>query len=141
MIPALKTILVTILVKTKVHTVIKETEGIDWREALKVQYNDAVREGVKPELGSTLEHEIATSLNLNSSRKNRNAVASMSLTQYKVGKQTVALSKAVIADKLDKLEEVLVIRNLDMMADNDSYDDKLASVSRYFGQRILCTKH
>ena len=79
-------------------------------------------------MGSSLEHEIATGLNLNSSRLNRNAVASMSLTQYKVGKQTVALSKAVIADKLDKLEEVLVFRNLDMMADTGSFDDKMASV-------------
>ena len=111
---------------------------MDWREALKVQFNDAVREGVKPELGSSLEHEIATGLNLNSSGKNRNAVASMSLTQYKIGKQTAALSKAVIADKLDKLEEVLVFRNLDMMADTGSYDDKMASVTRYFGAGGTC---
>merc|ERR1712030_299736 len=57
----------------------------------------------------------------------------MSITQYKVGKQTTALSKAVIADKLDKLEEVLVIRNLDMIDNQESYDDKLASVTSYFG--------
>ena len=103
MIPALKTILNSILTKTKQHTFARESEGMDWKEALKVQFDEAVRQGVKPEMGSYLEHEIATGLNLNSSGKNRNAVASMSLTQYKIGKQTVALSKAVIADKLDKL--------------------------------------
>ena len=54
------------------------------------------------------------------------------MTQFKIGKQTAALSKAIIADKLDKLEEVLVLRNLDMLA-GDSYDDKMASVTRYFG--------
>ena len=51
---------------------------MDWKEALKVQFDEAVREGVNPGMGSYLEHEITTGLNLNSSRKNRNAVASMS---------------------------------------------------------------
>ena len=138
LIPALKTILNSILTKTKEHTFAKESEGMDWKEALKVQFDEAVRKGVNPGMGSNLEHEIATSLNLNSSSNNRNAVASMSLTQYKIGKQTVALSKAVITEKVDKLEEVLVIRNLDMIAEADSYDDKMASVSRYFGAEGTC---
>ena len=87
LIPALKTILYSILTKTKAHTFANESDGLDWKEALKVQFDEAVRQGVNPEMGSNLEHEIATGLNLNSSRLNRNAVASMSLTQYKVGKQ------------------------------------------------------
>ena len=138
LIPALKTILTSILHKTKAHFFANESAGMEWKEALNVQFDEAVRSGVNPGMGSSLEHEIATGLNLNSSRLNRNAVASMSLTQYKVGKQTVALSKAVIADKLDKLEEVLVIRNLDMIANQDSYDDKLASVTSYFGPGGTC---
>ena len=89
-------------------------------------------------MGSTLEHEIATGLSLDSNSKNRSAVASMSVTQYKIGKQTAALSKAVFADKLEKLEEVLVLRNLDMIADTGSFDDKMASVTGYFGSGGDC---
>ena len=62
----------------------------------------------------------------------------MSVTQYKIGKQTAALSKAVFADKLEKLEEVLVLRNLDMIADSGSFDDKMASVTGYFGSGGDC---
>jgi len=138
LVPALKAILGSVLVKTKLHTLVNENEGMVWKEALKIQYDDAVREGVNQRMGSNLEHEISTSLNLNSSKLNKSAVASMSLTQYKIGKQTVALSKAVINDKIDKLEEVLVIPNLDMIAEADSYDDKMASVSRYFGAEGTC---
>merc|ERR1712055_65485 len=138
LIPALKTILTSILTKTKTYTFANESTGMEWKEALNVRFDEAVRLGVNPGMGSSLEHEIATGLNLNSSRSNRNAVTSMSITQYKVGKQTTALSKAVIADKLDKLEEVLVIHNLDMIANQESYDDKLASVTSYFGPGGTC---
>merc|ERR1711888_83636 len=51
----------------------------------------------------------------------------MSQTQHQIGKQTAKLSKAVISDKLDKLGEVIVIRNLDMIAPQDSYDDKITN--------------
>ena len=131
MIPALKHILNTILCKTKVHILSSQEKDKDWREALRYSYNSAVRDGAypKPKMGSTLEHDIATGLNLDSSSKTRSAVASMSVTQFKIGKQTAALSKAIIADKLDRLEEVLVFRNLDMMSDTGSFNDKLNSVT------------
>ena len=106
---------------------------MDWKEALKVKFDEAVTQVAAPGVGSNLEHLLATGLNLNSSHSNRNAVASMSHTQYRIGKQTAELSKAVLAEKMDKLEEVLVIRNLDMLASQDSYDDNLASVERSFG--------
>merc|ERR1711888_85242 len=138
LLPALQTILSSVLIKTKTFTFANESTGMDWKEALNVRFDEAVHLGVDPGIGSNLEHLIATGLNLNSSHSNRDAVASMSLTQYKIGKQTVELSKAVIADKLDKLEEVLVIRNLDMIATQDSYDDKFASVERYFGPGGTC---
>ena len=102
---------------------------------MRISYNDAVREGVypNPKIGSTLEHEIATSLNLDSCSKNRSAVASTSVTQFKIGKQTAALSKAIIADKLDRIEEVLVFRNLDMMPVSGDFNAKMNSVTEYFG--------
>ena len=133
LLPALQTILTSILLKTKAFTFANENTGMDWKEALKIRFDEAVHHGVAPGIGSNLEHLLATGLNLNSSHLNRNAAASMSHTQYKIGKQTAQLSKAVISDKLDKLEEVLVIRNLDMIASQDSYDANLASVERFFG--------
>ena len=138
LLPALQTILTNILIKTKTFTFANDSTGMDWKEALKIRFDEAVQHGVAPGIGSNLEHLLATGLNLNSSHLNRNAVASMSHTQYKIGKQTAELSKAVIADKLDKLEEVLVIRNLDMIASQDSYGDNLASVERYFGLGGTC---
>ena len=75
LVPALKAILGSVLVKTKLHTLVNENEGMVWKEALKIQYDDAVREGVNPGMGSNLEHEISTSLNLNSSKLNKSAVA------------------------------------------------------------------
>ena len=140
MIPALKHILNTILCKTKVHILSSQEKDKDWREALRYSYNSAVRDGAypNPKMGSTLEHDIATGLNLDSGSKTRSAVASMSVTQFKIGKQTAALSKAIIADKLDRLEEVLVFRNLDMMSDTGSFHDKLNSVTEYFGVGGKC---
>ena len=64
MIPALKHIINTILRNSKLN----HKKNKDWKEALRISYNDAVREGVypNPKIGSTLEHEIAPSLNLDS---------------------------------------------------------------------------
>ena len=106
-------------------------------------YNSAVRDGAypKPKMGSALEHDIAIGLNLDSCSKNRSAVASISVTQFKIGKQTAALSKAIIADKLHRLEEVLVFRNLDMMSDTGNFNDKLNSVTEYFGVGGRCHLH
>ena len=89
-------------------------------------------------MGSTLELDIARSLNLNSCHKNRSAVASFSVTQVKLGKQVTALSKAVIADKLDSIEEVLVIRNLDMMPVTGNFNVKHNTVMEYFGEQGRC---
>merc|ERR1711888_422525 len=91
LLPALQTILSSILIKTKTFTFANESTGMDWKEALNVRFDEAVHLGVDPGIGSNLEHLIATGLNLNSSHSNRDAVASMSLTQYKIGKQTVEL--------------------------------------------------
>ena len=55
------------------------------------------------------------------------------MTQFKIGKQTAALSKAIIADKLDRIEEVLVFRNLDMMPVSGDFNAKMNSVTEYFG--------
>ena len=76
------TILTSILTKTKMYLFLDTKEEKDWREALKLLYNDAVRDGAisKPVIGSSLEHEIATGLSLDSNSKNRSAVASMSVT-------------------------------------------------------------
>merc|ERR1712030_316253 len=130
LIPALKTILTRILHKTKSHFFANKSAGMEWKEAVNIQFDEAVRLGINPGMGSSLELEIATGLNLNSCKSNREPVSSVSITQYKVGKQTSALSKDVISDKLDKLEEVLVIHNLDMIDNLESYDDRLASVQR-----------
>ena len=132
LLPALKTILTIILKKTKHNTFDNEEIVMDWKEALLVRFEEAVELGAAPEIGSNLEHRLATGLNLHSSNSNRNAVASMSQTQHQIGKQTAKLSKAVISDKLDKLGEVIAIRNLDMIVPQDSYDVNLAKVKRIF---------
>ena len=132
LLPALQTILITILEKTKYNAFDNENIVMDWKEALRLRFDEAVELGAAPEIGSNLEHLLATGLNLHSSNSNRNAVASMSQTQHQIGKQTAKLSKAVISDKLDKLGEVIVIRNLDMIAPQGSYDDNLALVERTF---------
>ena len=132
LLPALKTILTIILEKTKYNAFDNENIVMDWKEALRLRFEEAVELGAAPEIGSNLEHRLATGLNLHSSNSNRNAVASMSQTQHQIGKQTAKLSKAVISDKLDKLGEVIAIRNLDMIAPQDSYDVNLALVERTF---------
>ena len=72
----------------------------------------AVSAAVTPDMvwGSTIEPDIAIRLNFDSSNTVRSNVSTMSETQLKLGKQLGALSKAVISDKLDKAEEVLVIK-------------------------------
>ena len=131
MLPALQTILRSILTITKDHSFSRD--GKNWKEVLKAKFDEAVTLGVTPGIGSNLEHLIATGLNLTSSHVNRSTVASMSHTQYKLGKQTVELSKAVLSDKMEKLEEVLVIRNLDILSSQDDYDANLATVESSFG--------
>ena len=126
----------SILYKTKTYLQNPQEGEKEWGEALRFSYNGAVSEGVypNPQMGSSLERDIATRLNLDSCGKNRSAVASLSVTQVKLGKQVAALSKAVIADKLDKLEEVLVIRNLDMMPATGTFNIKFNAVMEYFGE-------
>ena len=60
--------------------------------------------------GSALEHDIATRLIFDSTNTVRGAVSTISETQFKLGKQVGALSKAIISEKLDKHEEVLMIK-------------------------------
>ena len=140
MVPALKQVLNAILVESKVHHLSTKEQNKGWKEALRYSYLKGVREGACPDhkVGSTLEHEIATKLNLDSTSKNRSAIASMSVTQFKIGRQTAALSKAVMAEKLDRIEEVLVIRNLDMMPDVGTFIDKRNAVTGYFGDGGSC---
>ena len=97
---------------------------------MRKSYQGAISAGVNPNTtwGSQIERDIATRLNLDSCNKNRSAVASLSVTQVKLGKQVVALSKAVIADKLDRIEEVLVVRNLDMMPATGTFNIKFNAV-------------
>ena len=52
--------------------------------------------------------------------------------------QIGALSKAVIADKLDKAEEVLVVRNLDMIPTHGTFNAKFNAVMAYFGAQGTC---
>ena len=136
----LKHIINTILCKTKTYLQSHQEGEKEWGEALRLSYNGAVWEGVypNPQMGSSLERDIATRLNLDSCNKNRSAVASLSVTQVKLGKQVAALSKDVIADKLDKLEEVLVIRNLDMMPASGTFNVKFNAVMEYFGEHGRC---
>ena len=49
-----------------------------------------------------------------------------------------ALSKVVIADKLDKAEEVLVIRKLDMIPPTGTFNAKFNSVMAFFGANGTC---
>ena len=107
----LKHIINTILSKSKTYLRSFQEGEKEWGQAVRKSYNGAVTEAVypNPQMGSSLELDIATSLNLDSCHKNRSAVASLSVTQVNLGKQVAALSKAVIADKLDRIEEVLVI--------------------------------
>ena len=136
----LKHIINTILCKTKTYLQSLQEGEKEWGEALRMSYNGAVWKGVysNPQMGSSLERDIATRLNLDSCNKNRSAVASLSVTQVKLGKQVAALSKDVIADKLDKLEEVLVIRNLDMMPASGTFNIKFNAVMEYFGEHGRC---
>ena len=64
MVPALKHIVNTILRKSKINLLSSQEKDKEWKEALRISYNSAVRDGVypNPKIGSTLEHEIATSL-------------------------------------------------------------------------------
>ena len=62
----------------------------------------------------------------------------MSETQFKLGMQVGALSKAVIADKLDKAEEVLIVRNLDMIPIHGTFNAKFNAVMTYFGAQGTC---
>merc|ERR1712082_211183 len=55
-----------------------------------------------------------------------------------MGMQIGALSEAVIADKLDKAEEVLVVRNLDMIPTHGSFNTKFNAVMTYFGAQGTC---
>ena len=62
LIPALKTILTSILTKTKTYTFANESAGMEWKEALNVRFDEAVHLGVNPGIGSNLEHLLATGL-------------------------------------------------------------------------------
>ena len=79
----LKHIINTILCKTKTYLQSLQEGEKEWGEALRLSYNGAVWEGVypNPQMGSSLERDIATRLNLDSCNKNRSAVASLSVTQ------------------------------------------------------------
>ena len=136
----LKHIVNNILMKTKLYLQNHLEEKKEWGEALRKSYYGAVAVGVDPNptMGSQIERDIATRLNLDSCNKNRSAVASLSVTQVKLGKQVAALSKAVIADKLDRIEEVLVVRNLDMMPATGNFNVKFNAVMAYFGEHGRC---
>ena len=118
---------------------LKEEEK-DWNVAMCKSYHPALSVAVTPDTGwgSTIERDIATRLNLDSTHITRSAVSTMSETQFKLGMQVGALSKAVIADKLDKAEEVLVVRNLDMIPTHGSFNTKFNAVMAYFGAQGTC---
>ena len=115
-------------------------EKKDWKVAMRKSYYNAVSAAVTPNMvwGSTIERDIATRLNFDSSNSTRSAVSTMSETQFKLGKQLGALSKAVISDKLDKAEEVLVIRKLDMIPPIGTFNAKFNAVMAFFGANGNC---
>ena len=113
----LRIVLNTILTKTKIFFQSLPEEKKDWKVAMRKSYYNAVSAAVTPNMawGSTIERDIAIRLNFDSTNSTRSTVSTMSETQFKLGKQVGALSKAIISDRLDKAEEVLMIRKLDMI--------------------------
>ena len=136
----LKHVINSILIKTKLHFQTLQEEEKDWRVAMRKSFYNAVSAAVTPNTvwGSHIEHDIATRLNLDSTHITRSTVSTISETQFKLGTQVGALSKAVIADKLDKAEEVLVIRNLDMIPPHGTFNAKFNAVMSYFGANGTC---
>ena len=106
----LKHIINNILITSKLYLQNHQEGEKEWGEALRKSYNTAIAFGVDANTiwGSQIERDLATRLNLDSCNKNRSAVASLSVTQVKLGKQVAALSKAVFADKLDRIKETLI---------------------------------
>ena len=88
--------------------------------------------------GSALERDIATRLNFDSTNTVREAVSAISETQFKLGKQVGALSKAIISEKLDKHEEVLMIKKLDMIPTSGTFNVKFNAVMFFFGPNGTC---
>ena len=88
--------------------------------------------------GSELECDVAIRLNRDSTNTSRVAVADLSETQLKLGKQVAALSKDVIATKLDKSEEVLLIKRLDIIPRDGTFNAKFNSVMSFFSPEGQC---
>ena len=55
-----------------------------------------------------------------------------------MGKQVAALSKDVIATKLDRSEEVILLRKLDIIPQHGSFNAKFDSVMGFFGREGKC---
>ena len=100
----LRIVLNAILAKTKTTFSSQLEENKDWKVALVKSFYPAVSAAATPHMawGSALEHDIATRLNFDSTKTVRGAVLAISGTQFKLGKQVGALSKAIISEKLDK---------------------------------------
>ena len=94
-------ILNSILTETR-KTFESQLEGNrDVIAAMRQSFIPAVNAAAAPHLvwGSELERDIAIRLNRNSTTSSRVAIADISETQFKLGKQVAALSKEVIATK------------------------------------------
>ena len=68
----------------------------------------------------------------------KGAISALSETQFKLGKQVAALSKDIIATKLDKSEEVLMIKKLDIIPQDGTFNVKFNAVMSFFGSEGVC---
>ena len=119
----LRAVLNAILTKTKTTFESQLDENKDVTAAMRKSFLSAVSAAATPHIawGSVLERDIAIRLNRDSTNTVRGAVSAISETQFKLGRQVAALSKAIISDKLDKAEEVLMIKKLDMIPPSGTY--------------------
>ena len=117
---ALKTILNSILKDTK-HAFDNQATGAkDWKSAVVKAFNPTVHAAASPDLvwGSAFERDIVTKLNLESGSNLRSSVAELSDSNIKVGSQVGKLSKEVFAEKINKSEEVIIVKNLGNIISN-----------------------
>ena len=83
--------------------------------------------------------DIATKLNLETGAKLRNTVADLSDSNIKVGTQVGKLSKEVFAEKINKSEEVVLIKNLGhIIPSHGDFKTKFEAVLTFFSKDGTC---
>ena len=138
---ALLKILNSIIQETR-KTFESQLEGAkNWSAAMRKSFIPAVYAAAAPDLvwGSELKRDIAIRMNRDSTVNLRVAFADMSDAHIKMGKQVAALSKDVISAKLNKSEEVLIIKRLDtVIPQQGNFNSKNEAVMHFFSRDGTC---